>query len=271
MTDDGAMNAVWVLYVTTFITGAILGSFLNVVIYRGPVLWKLVDGESRGNLAFPRSYCPSCRAPIRYIHLIPLAGFFMLGGKCSDCKAPIPWRYPLVELGGALAGVAALMLFGITFTALFAFMFFLFLIALAAIDAQTGYLPDALTLPLIGLGVLASVFGLFSTTLTASLLGAVIGFGAFWLIDKAFERLRGYEGLGQGDAKLLAAIGAWLGWAALPPVVFLAAITALVGVGAASLAGVKIDKQTPVPFGPALSAAGVLAMVAHGLRLPFFS
>jgi leader peptidase (prepilin peptidase)/N-methyltransferase len=175
-----------------------------------------------------------------------------------------------VELAGALAGVIAVLLFGVSAAALFAFVFFLFLIALGVIDYETGYLPDALTIPLIILGILANVFDLFNATPGAAVVGMVVGFGAFRLVDVAFKRLRGMEGLGQGDAKLLAAIGAWFGWAALPPVVFLAALLALAGAGAAALKGAKIEKETPVPFGPALAAAGALAMIAHGLRLPFF-
>lgn len=260
----------WVLYITAATVGLLLGSFLNVVIHRGPRLWKLLDGPDRGNLAFPRSYCPSCKAPIRFLHLPPIAGFLMLRGKCADCGARIALRYPLVELAGAASGLVALYLFGLTFTALFAFVFFLFVIALGVIDFETGYLPDALTIPLVFLGVLANAFDLFNGTPGAAVIGMVAGFAAFRLVDLAFRRLRGMEGLGQGDAKLLAALGAWFGWAVLPPIVFLAALVALIGVGAAALQGAKIDKATPVPFGPALVTAGALAMIAHGLRLPLF-
>lgn len=261
----------WVFYVTAACLGAIMGSFLNVVIHRGPVLWKLVDGEARGNLVAPGSYCPQCRESIRALHLIPLLGFIILRGKCAACSARIAIRYPLVELAGAFCALIALTIFGVTIEAIFAFAFFLFLIPLGVIDFETGYLPDALTLPLLLLGVIASAVGVFNVSLFESVLGALIGYGAFRLIDFIFLRLRGVEGLGQGDAKLLAAIGAWLGWAALPPVVFLAALLALAGVAAAALGGVKVGRETPVPFGPALAGAGAAAMIAHGLRLPFFA
>jgi leader peptidase (prepilin peptidase)/N-methyltransferase len=261
----------WVFYITAACVGAVLGSFLNVVIHRGPVLWKLVDGDGRGNLAFPRSYCPSCGEAIRINHLIPLVSYMMLRGNCADCSAAIPLRYPLVELAGALSALVALIVFGFTFTALFAFVFFLFLIALGVIDFETGYLPDTLTIPLIGLGICVNAFDLFNATPGAAVLGAIIGYGAFRLIDFVFLRLRGVEGLGQGDAKLLAAIGAWLGWTALAPVVFLAAIMALIGVAIAALGGAKFARETPIPFGPALALAGALAMIAHGLAAPFFS
>lgn len=259
----------WAFFVTTAMTGAILGSFLNVVIYRGPVLWNLIDAPPRGNLALPRSYCPVCRAPIRSRHLIPLIGFLLLRGKCAACSAPIPLRYPTVELLGAIAALAAVMVFGFTMTALLGLVFWLTLIALAFIDAETGYLPDMLTLPLLALGLGANAFSLFTPLINAGL-GAVIGYAVFRLIDVVFLRLRGVEGLGQGDAKLLAAIGAWLGWTALPSVVFLAALLALLGVLAQSLSGVKVGRDTAVAFGPALAAAGAAALAARGLALPYF-
>ncbi|PQA86813.1 prepilin peptidase [Hyphococcus luteus] len=269
MLNGGANIADWVFYATAAIGGALLGSFLNVVIHRGPVMWKLVEEPARGNLISPRSSCPACGAKIRGWRLIPLVSYAILGGKCADCGAKISLRYPLVELMGAAAGVVALLLFGLTGEAGLAFVFFLFLIALGVIDHETGYLPDALTLPLILLGFLANAFSLFAPV-TDALLGAIIAYGAFRLIDLAFTRLRGLEGLGQGDAKLLAALGAWLGWMMLPVIVFLAALLALAGVLAMALGGAKMERETPVAFGPALAAAGALAMIAQGLRLSFF-
>ncbi len=271
MESSGAMTLNWVFYVTAAAFGAVIGSFLNVLIHRGPVFWKLVDDEKRGDLISPRSYCPSCRKPIRNIHLIPLVSYVMLGGKCASCSAPIAIRYPLVELAGALSGLAALALFGLSIEAACVFIFFMVMIALAAIDAETGYLPDMLTLPLLVIGIIANAFDFLNATLGGAVLGVIIGYGAFRLIDIVFLKLRGVEGLGQGDAKLLAAIGAWFGWPVLPPVVFLAAILALAGVGVAYMRGATIGKETPIPFGPALAAAGAVAMVAHGLRLPYFA
>lgn len=271
MESSGAMTLTWVIYITAAAFGAVIGSFLNVIIYRGPVSWRLVDDESRGNLVAPRSYCPSCRAQIRSGHLIPLASYVMMGGKCADCSAPIPIRYPLVELAGALAAITALALFGLSLNAAGAFVFFMFILALGVIDLETGYLPDMLTLPLLALGIVANAFDLFNAALGTAVLGVVIGYGAFRLVDMVFLRLRGIEGLGQGDAKLLAAIGAWFGWPVLPPVVFLAAILALGAIGIAALRGAKIERETPIPFGPALAAAGALAMIANGLSLPYFS
>lgn len=271
MESSGAMTLNWVFYVTAAAFGAVIGSFLNVLIHRAPALWKLVDDDTRGDLISPRSYCPVCREPIRNIHLIPLASYVMLGGKCANCEAPIAPRYPLVEFAGALSGVAALALFGLSMEAAGVFFFFMVMIALAAIDAETGFLPDMLTMPLLVIGIIANAFDFMNASLGGAVLGVIIGYGAFRLVDFAFLRLRGVEGLGQGDAKLLAAIGAWFGWPVLPPVVFLAAILALIGVGVASFGGAKISKETPVPFGPALAAAGAFAMIAHGLRRPYFA
>lgn len=238
--------------------GLIIGSFLNVVIHRGPGMWKLTeDASRRGNLAVPRSYCPACGAPIRAAQLIPVVSYLTLGGRCASCKAPIPVRYLFVELSGAIAALTAYWLFGLTAAAFAAAVFFWILIALATIDLETGYLPDSLTLPLIFIGLLANAAGLFTTPVTAAI-GAGAGYLSFRLIGEAFLRLRGKEGLGQGDAKLLAALGAWLGWPALAPAVLLAALLALGGAFAMRLAGEEITGATPIPFGPALAVAGAL-------------
>ena len=248
--------------------GLLAGSFLNVVIHRGPAMWGLVDDEARrGDLIAPRSYCPACGARIRIVHLVPLAGFLLTGGKCAACGAPISKRYPIVELLGAAAGLGAVALFGPSFAALAAAALLWSLIALAVIDLETGFLPDAVTLPLALAGVAVNVWGLFATW-QAALIGAAVGYGAFWLIAEAFYRLRGMEGLGLGDAKLLAALGAWLGWQALPPVVFIASIIGLAGALAMRLTGARISTHTALPFGPALAAAGALVFAGMALATP---
>ncbi len=259
----------WIIFATIGIAGLFVGSFLNVVIHRGPVMWGLADGEPRGDLVAPGSYCPACKAPIRRAHLIPLVSFAALGGKCAACKAPIPIRYPAVELLGAIAAFTAVLVFGLSLAALFASLFFFTLIALGVIDAKTGYLPDALSLPLIALGLAVNAFGMFAA-LPHAAIGAVAGFVSFFLIGEAFRRLRGVDGLGQGDAKLLAAIGAWAGWPALAPAVFAAAIFALIVVAAMKLAGRAISRETPIPFGPALAMAAAMTMIALGLDLPSY-
>lgn len=259
------MNHTWVYFAASGLVGLLIGSFLNVVIYRGPAIWGLVENDPpRGNLAFPRSQCPYCGAPIRTLHLTPLIGYLMVRGKCVDCRKNIGLRYPLIELAGAAAGIGAFALFGLSSAALLAAIFFWFLIALAAIDAETGYLPDALTLPLIAGGLAANAFTHF-VPLTSALIGAFLGYAAFRLIDFAFMRLRGMEGLGQGDAKLLAAVGAWLGWMALAPTVFAGAMLALLGVLIMRLKGKVISNDTAIPFGPALALAAALVMALRPL------
>lgn len=255
----------WALLATGAAFGLLAGSFLNVVIHRGPAMWKLVDDDSRrGDLTRPRSYCPTCGKQLKAHHLIPLISYLVQGGKCTACASPISIRYPLVESLAALAGALAVFIGGAPAAAVAAALFFWMLIALAVIDLETGYLPDALTLPLLVLGLAANGAGLF-TPFNNALIGAVAGFSAFWLIGAAFKRLRRIDGLGLGDAKLLAALGAWVGWQALAPIVFIAALTALIGVSAAKLAGNSISRETPLPFGPALAAAGAFVMIAERL------
>ena len=262
----------WFIYATALTLGLLAGSFLNVVIYRAPVMLGLEkeNRRARGDLIAPRSYCPACRTQIRNVDLIPLFGYAALRGKCRACGAPIPLRYPIVELLGALAALSCVLIFGATLNAGFATVFFLALIALGAIDHETGFLPDAITLPLIALGLAANFYGRF-TTITEAAIGAALGYAVFALIAFGYERLRGREGLGGGDAKLLAAIGAWGGWMILAPTVFIGALLALSLVAASSLSGRQLDMATPVRFGPALCLAGAAAFIALKLGLPFFA
>lgn len=246
------------------IFGAIIGSFLNVVIHRAPALWGLIDPEDapRGNLATPRSYCPSCRATLRFWQIIPILSYIGLQGRCAKCRVKIPPRYLLVELTGAAAAVMSLAVFGFTFAAFFASFFFFALITLAAIDWETGYLPDAITLPLIGAGLIAAAVGHF-TPFPDAMIGAAAGYGALWAVAAGYERWRGRAGLGMGDAKLLAALGAWCGWAALPLIVFGAALIALGAVGLMRLRGADINNDTAIPFGPALALSGAAMLIAN--------
>ena len=238
--------------------GLIFGSFINVVIYRGPARWRLVDVETdRGGLAFPGSYCPHCRTPLQPHHLIPVISYLALGGKCAHCGAPISIRYPIVEIAGAIACVVAVTLFGLTVSAALAGLFFLTLIALAGIDLETGYLPNALTLPLLGVGLVANLGDRFIPFMDAAI-GAGAGYLVFLAVAIGFEKLRGVEGLGLGDAKLLGAIGAWAGWTALAPTVFVAAISSLLVVLFLKLRGAEFTRETPIPFGPALAGAGAI-------------
>ena len=244
-----------VLIATVFLAGAAVGSFLNVVIFRGPAMWGLVEAPPRGDLVAPRSYCPACKAPLGFWNLVPLASYFLQRGRCAACGAPIAVRYPLVELLAGMTAIIALLLFGWTLSALLAAVFAMALIALAFIDFETGYLPDAITLPLIAFGLAANAFGVFSPAADA-VIGAAAGFLVFWAIGAAYQRLRGRDGLGLGDAKLLAAIGAWTGWALLPFVIVIAAALTL---AFAALRGLARSDEA-LPFGPGLCAAGFMAL-----------
>jgi leader peptidase (prepilin peptidase)/N-methyltransferase len=237
------------------LAGLVAGSFLNVVIHRGPSMWGLVDGEKRGDFAAPRSYCPRCGATLGPADLVPIVSYLLLKGRCRRCRAPIPWRYPAVEALGGLVAAASLLAFGIGWPALFAAAFGMALVALAFIDLETGYLPDALTLPLAAAGLAANAFGLFATFADAAI-GTAAGYLAFRAVGLLFEKIRGEEGLGEGDAKLLAAIGAWGGWAALPFVVFAAAAATL------AVALARRKPAGPIAFGPGLCAAGFVALLA---------
>jgi len=258
MTDSP--EAALVLF-AALVLGLLIGSFLNVVIYRGPRLWRLVDGDPRGGLAAPGSYCPACKKPIPWIGLVPIVSFFIQRGRCLKCGASIALRYPVTEALGGFVAVASVALFGVGWAALAAAVFGWALIALAFIDLETGYLPDAINLPLIAAGMAVNAFGLF-VPLSDALIGAGAGFLSFWAIGAAFERLRGKEGLGLGDAKLLAAIGAWGGWMILPSVVLIGAVATLCAILFAQASGKKKSMDDPLPFGPGLCAAGFIAFAA---------
>lgn len=251
----------WVSLVFGGAFGLIVGSFLNVVIHRGPRLWDLVEGEHRGGLARPRSYCPACKHEIPASGLIPILSYVLQRGKCRCCQSRISPRYPLVEGLGAFAALVSVSVYGPTYHALCAAIFGWALIALAFIDLETGYLPDAITWPLIALGLGVNYASIFATFGDA-VIGAVAGFVSFWFIGMAFEKLRNKEGLGQGDKKLLAAIGAWTGWAMLPFVIFAGAIVTLAAIAISAVRGKKTDMNQPVPFGPGLCAAGFAAILA---------
>ena len=254
------------------IFGLLIGSFLNVVIYRVP---KMMQRESenyvahesgkplphgdRFNLMVPRSACPHCGHGITALENIPVLSYLVLRGKCSQCKAPISARYPVIEaITGALSGWLVWQ-FGGGMTGLAVLVFAWMLIAMTFIDADTQLLPDDLTLPLLWLGLLANLNSTF-VPLQEAVIGAVIGYLCLWLIFWAFKLATGKEGMGYGDFKLLAALGAWLGWKMLPVIVLLSSVVgAIVGIALIILA--KRGRDIPMPFGPYLAAAGMLAMV----------
>ena len=270
----------WFFVGTAIVFGLLVGSFLNVVIHRLPIMlerdWKsqcieylgdnivlkateTVGGDSKYNLVVPRSACPTCKQPITALQNIPVLSYVFLGGKCAGCKTRISVRYPLVEaMAGLLTGFLAWR-YGVTWTAAFAIIYVWALIALTFIDADTTLLPDDITLPLLWLGLLVNTGGAF-TDVSSAILGAAGGYLVLWSVYWGFKLLTGKDGMGYGDFKLLAAIGAWLGWQLLPMVILLsAAVGTVVGIAGILLKG--RDKGAKLPFGPYLAAAGFIAMI----------
>jgi leader peptidase (prepilin peptidase)/N-methyltransferase len=256
------------------VLGVMVGSFLNVVIHRLPRMmeqrWRAECAELEGktaaeteryNLIVPRSRCPACAQPITALQNIPVVSYLVLGGKCAGCKIRISPRYPFVEiLAGALAGYAAWR-FGPTLAGLGAIIFVWAMIALAFIDLDTFYLPDDITLPLLWTGLLVNL-GSAHVNLQSAVIGAAAGYLALWTVFWLFKLVTGKEGMGYGDFKLLAAIGAWLGWQVLPLVILLSSLVgALIGIGLMIFA--RHGRETPIPFGPYLAIAGVIALF-HG-------
>jgi len=253
------------------IFGLIVGSFLNVVIHRLPKMmeneWaaqcaelrnEAVSEQPRYNLAVPRSACPGCGHQITAVENIPVLSWLILRGKCSACKTPISARYPLVEAANALLWVACVVHFGPGVPALGAMFFTSCLLVLALIDFDTTLLPDDITLPLLWAGLLLNLPGIY-TGLGSAVVGAMAGYLSLWSIYWAFKLLTGKEGMGYGDFKLLAAMGAWLGWKMLPLLILLSSfVGALIGIALIILA--KRGKDIPMPFGPYLAAAGVITL-----------
>jgi len=280
MSVVGWLSQPAVLPWAALVFGLCVGSFLNVVIHRLP---KILDREWRAqcaelaaegapgvhpaagdrneaayNLWTPRSACPGCGKPIPAKHNIPLVSWIALRGRCAACGARISARYPLVELAGGLVGAYAALRFGHSLAALAAMVLCWSLIALTVIDLDTQLLPDDITLPLLWGGLLFNLGGVF-VPLGSAVVGAALGYLALWLVFWGFKLLTGKEGMGYGDFKLLAAIGAWLGWQMLPLVILLSSVVgAVVGIGLMVFAGHGRDK--PIPFGPYLAAAGVIAL-----------
>jgi leader peptidase (prepilin peptidase)/N-methyltransferase len=213
------------------------------------------------NLITPRSHCPACSRTVRALENIPVASYLVLGGRCAGCKSRISLRYPAVELlSGALAGYTVWR-FGATPAGLAALLFVFALIALTFIDLDTFFLPDDITLPLLWAGLLFNVPGLY-TDLASAVVGAAAGYLSLWLVFWIFKFATGKEGMGYGDFKLLAAIGAWLGWQMLPLVILLSSLVGAV-IGILMMVFARHGRETPIPFGPYLAIAGLIAL-CHG-------
>jgi leader peptidase (prepilin peptidase)/N-methyltransferase len=265
----------WLFVAAAVLIGLATGSFLNVVIHRLPGMlerrWRAECAELNGteapqaetyNLLTPRSRCPRCGHRITALENVPVVSYLALGGKCSECKAPISARYPVVELlSGALAGYIAWR-YGPGLAMLGVLIFAWAMIALACIDLDTFYLPDNITLPLLWAGLLFNLGGAF-TDIGSAVIGAAAGYLILWTVFWAYKLATGKEGMGYGDFKLLAAIGAWLGYKFLLLVVLLSSfVGALVGISL--MIFWKHGRDTPIPFGPYLASAGLIALLWRG-------
>jgi leader peptidase (prepilin peptidase) / N-methyltransferase len=273
---------------SVFVLGLVVGSFLNVVVYRLPIMlereWRSQAAEllpleiaaspvqsaprpgERFNLSTPRSACPACKAPIKAWQNIPVVSWLMLGGRCASCKARISWRYPMVELTTGLLSAWVAWHFGFGAPAACGLLITWALVALTGIDIDHQLLPDSITLPLMWAGLLAAVVigpidgSPIPVSPSDALIGSIAGYLCLWLVFHAFRLITGKEGMGYGDFKLFAALGAWLGWKVLPLVILLsAAAGAVLGISMIVLRG--RDRSAPMPFGPYLAAAGWLAMM----------
>jgi leader peptidase (prepilin peptidase) / N-methyltransferase len=255
------------------IIGLIVGSFLTVLIVRYPkMLEQQIKSESMQNLkqepktkprvfnlTKPRSHCGKCRKKLKNIHNIPLVGYILLRGKCGFCKAPISLTYPIIELLAAAAAFFTISYFGFTWAGGAALVFSWSLIALSFMDIQKNILPDNLTLPLLWLGLIANVFGFYSTPGYA-ILGAVAGYSLLWVIAMSFKLIRKKDGMGHGDFKMLAMLGAWLGISMLINVLLTAVIIALI-ISLFLMLIKKLSTKNPIPFGPYLAISGWMTMI----------
>ena len=255
------------------VLGLLIGSFLNVVIYRLPLMleaqWKAECAELSAkesatsepfNLMVPRSRCQQCGHQIRWYENVPVLSYLFLRGKCSVCKTPISWRYPLVELTtGALFFYCA-WIWGASPTALLWSGFAASVLALGFIDWDTTFLPDDITLPLLWAGLIGATLQWTATPLSSAIWGAVAGYVSLWLVYWAFKLVTGKEGMGFGDFKLFAALGAWFGWQALVPMILMASVIGAV-VGIAMKFSSSLREGGYVPFGPFLAGAGLTAMI----------
>jgi leader peptidase (prepilin peptidase) / N-methyltransferase len=254
--------------------GLIIGSFLNVVIHRTPIVlmrrWQQDCQELTGqaasaathgkfNLVTPRSRCPHCGHSITTLENIPVVSYLWLRGKCSACRKPIGFRYPFVEILSATLAAVTAWHFGFTAAGVAAIILTWLLIALAFIDIDHQLLPDIMVLPFLWAGLLLNLFNVF-TTLSHAVIGAVAGYLSLWLVFHLFKLITGKEGMGYGDFKLFALFGAWLGWQNLPLIILLSSFMgALIGISLIVFQG--RDRARPLPFGPYLAAAGWVAML----------
>ncbi|MFT7491965.1 MAG: leader peptidase (prepilin peptidase)/N-methyltransferase [Pseudohongiellaceae bacterium] len=273
-------------YSFIFIFSLLVGSFLNVVILRIPKILQqsykdecieilelteltknnqdkpieLPDQQEKISLSYPPSTCPKCHTKIKPWHNIPIISYFLLlKGRCYSCGNPISLRYPLIELITALLSVLTIYLLGFSGTGLLALLLLWTLTALTMIDVDTFLLPDDLTLPLLWLGLIINSFGVY-TDLSSALWGAIVGYSSLWSVFWLFKLVTGKDGMGYGDFKLLAALGAWMGWQFIPLIVILSSFVGAV-IGIAGILILGRDKNIPIPFGPYLAIAGWISFL----------
>ena len=267
-------NNPWLFYTAVTLISLSVGSFLNVVIYRLPVMmqneWRTdcrnfleLEADKKTsetfNLSKPNSSCPNCGHKIRAWENIPVISYLVLAGKCSSCKTHISIQYPVIEIVTALLSLLIAFKFGVSAETFFGLIFTWALVSLTMIDAKTQLLPDDITLPLLWLGILVNTSDLY-TDLESSVFGAMAGYLILWSIYKLFKLVTGKEGMGYGDFKLLAALGAWMGWILLPQIILLSSLVGAV-IGVSMIMIRKHDKSVPIPFGPYLAIAGWIAFV----------
>jgi len=266
----------WLFYAAVVLFSLCIGSFLNVVIYRLPLIldreWKSQcheylkleqhepdEATVRLGLATPASSCPHCGHTIRAWENIPIISYLLLRGRCAGCRAPISIQYPLIESATALLSLVVAFHFGVSVQTLAALLFSWTLISLTMIDIHEQLLPDNLTLPLLWLGLLFALFDTFAP-LQDCVIGAIAGYGVLWLVFQLFRLVTGKEGMGYGDFKLLAALGAWTGWTMLPQIVLVSSVIGAVA-GIIMLVSGRTRTQQPIPFGPYLALAGWIALL----------
>ncbi len=264
----------WLTLAIIGLFGLIIGSFLNVIIVRLPRMlanaWTTQcyeylkqtppnQNDEPYNLAIPRSHCPQCNHMISAIDNIPVLSFLFLKGRCRHCQTPISWRYPLIEVATALLSVFVAYCFGPTWQTAAALILTWSLVVLTVIDLQEQLLPDDITLPLLWLGLIVNSQSLF-TSLSSAVFGAIAGYLFLWSIYWLFKLLTHKEGMGYGDFKLLAMLGAWLGWQMLPVIVLLSSVVGVI-VGLTLIAFKQLNRDQPIPFGPYLAMAGWLSLI----------
>ena len=261
-----------IFYLFIVLLGLSVGSFLNVVIYRLPLIlendWKgqcreLLELKEQPEkvitLSKPASTCPKCQHKIRIWENIPVISYLFLKGKCSQCHTAISIQYPLIEILTAILSLVVAMTFGVSWQTLFALILTWSLIAMSVIDLHKMILPDDITLPVLWIGLLISVFNIYIDP-TTSIIGAAAGYLILWSVFQLFKLVTGKEGMGYGDFKLLALFGAWFGWKLLPLIIILSSATgAIIGILMIILS--KKERSTPIPFGPYLAIAGWISMI----------